>query len=131
MHAVCTTLHASDNVFLDLTLHASDNVFLDLTLWLDAFRAHNVILQPAVTVEELLQHVASAPSAWVGAAGGAPLRDQSVKLPASAQSDRFASTIARLLCTSLYSLCMMSCVQSEMHEHLTSMARWRSGCHPD
>ena len=114
-----------------MTMHASDNVFLDFTLWLDACRAHNVILQPAVTVEELLQHVASAPSAWVGAAGGAALRDQSMKLPASAQSDRFASTMACLLCTSLHSLCMLSCVQAEMHEHLTSTVRWRSGCHPD
>jgi len=53
-------------------------------------RTHNLILQPAITVSEFTAHVAAAPSAWVGAAGGSPLRDQGLAPLVNIQPDRSA-----------------------------------------
>lgn len=53
-----------------------------------SLRAHNLILQPAITMSEFMAHVAAAPSAWVGAAGGSPLRDQDLGPLVNIQPDR-------------------------------------------
>ena len=53
-------------------------------------RAHNLILQPAMTVSDFTAHVAAAPSAWVGAAGGSSLRDQGQAPLVNTQPDRSA-----------------------------------------
>lgn len=53
-------------------------------------RAHNLILQPAISMSEFTAHVAAAPSAWVGAAGGSPLRDQGLAPLVNIQPDRSA-----------------------------------------
>ncbi|KAL0051341.1 hypothetical protein WJX82_005918 [Trebouxia sp. C0006] len=53
-----------------------------------SLRAHNLILQPAITMSEFTAHVAAAPSAWVGAAGGSPLRDQGLAPLVNIQPDR-------------------------------------------
>ncbi|KAA6426751.1 MAG: hypothetical protein FRX49_03076 [Trebouxia sp. A1-2] len=55
---------------------------------LASVRAHNLILQPAITINEFTAHVAAAPSAWVGAAGGSPLRDQGLAPVVNIQPDR-------------------------------------------
>ncbi|DBA81562.1 TPA: hypothetical protein ACH3X1_007335 [Trebouxia sp. C0004] len=60
-----------------------------------SLRAHHLILQPAMTMSEFSAHVAAAPSAWVGAAGGSPLRDQGLAPLVNIQPDR--ETEPRLL----------------------------------
>ena len=57
---------------------------------LASLRAHNLILQPAITMSEFTAHVAAAPSAWVGAAGGSPLRDQDLGPLVNIPPDRSA-----------------------------------------
>lgn len=49
-----------------------------------SLRAHNLILQPATTLQELGPLIRAAPTAWVGAAGGSALRDQSQPRPTGA-----------------------------------------------
>lgn len=51
-------------------------------------RAHNLTLQPTVSLTELLPLIRAAPTAWVGAAGGSPLRDQSPPQSTGVASDR-------------------------------------------
>ncbi len=82
-------------------------------------RAHNLILQPAMTVSEFTAHVAAAPSAWVGAAGGSPLRDQGVAPLVNIQPDRSAlsrccmSAFDDSVCTWLAASALLgSCVHS-------------------
>ncbi len=47
-------------------------------------------LQPAISMQEFLPVVAASPSAWVGAAGGSPLKEQSQAETARTVADRSA-----------------------------------------
>ena len=74
-------------------------------------RAHNLRLEPAVSLTELLPLIRAAPTAWVGAAGGSPLREQSHSQSAGAANDR------SLACHLHMSFASVSCF---CHLHLSS-----------
>jgi len=80
-------------------------------------RAHNLILQPAISMSEFTAHVAAAPSAWVGAAGGSPLRDQGLAPLVNIQPDR--SALSRCYMSACNdSICTWPAASAQMGSHV-------------